>query len=243
VTTTEASSPPQAETIFARVERRFPRERFSLQVEADFPAGITILFGPSGAGKSTLLDCLAGILAPDTGEIRLGPNVLFDREQNIWLPPRKRRIGYVFQSAPLFPHMSVRQNVEYGLHSLASQPRRARAQNLLETFRVAELADRKPQQISGGERQRVALARALAPEPRALLLDEPLSALDVAAKIAILEDLRQWQQRHSIPIVYVTHSRREAQRIGERMLVLHQGRIVAEGPPQQALASLPDWDD
>ncbi len=208
---------------------------FTLEVEFAIPAGITILFGASGAGKTTLLDCIAGLHAPQRGRIEAGSTVLFDSAMGVNLPPERRKLGYLFQSPALFPHMTVEQNVEYGLASLAVAERRSRAADILQSFHVAGLAERRPGEISGGERQRVGLARSLITRPRVLLLDEPLTALDAVTKARIVDDLREWNQRHAVPILYVTHDRQEVFGLGERMLVLEKGRVIAQGLPQEVL--------
>lgn len=208
---------------------------FRLDVELTVPPGVTMLFGPSGAGKTTILDCIAGLTRPDSGRIALGDQLLFDSVAGIQVPAERRRIGYVFQSLALFPHLSVQRNVEYGLGRFSEAERRQRVQELLEAFRIAPLAQRRPAQISGGEGQRVALARALVTEPHALLLDEPLAALDLATKARIIEDLRAWNARRRIPVLYVTHSQREAFALGERMIAIDEGRVVAQGSPHEVL--------
>ncbi len=179
--------------------------------------------GPSGGGKTTLLNCIAGLVRPGRGRIAIGGTVLFDSESRIDVPVQKRRIGYVFQNLALFPHLTVAQNVQYGIMRIPSAERRARMMALLESFRIPHLADRKPGQISGGERQRAALARSLVTDPAVLLLDEPLVALDNAAKARILDDLRAWNAAHSIPIIFVTHAPEEAFALGERVVVIESG--------------------
>jgi molybdate transport system ATP-binding protein len=208
---------------------------FVLDVALEIPPGITIVFGPSGAGKSTLLDCIAGLLKPDSGRIEIAGEVLLDVEQRIDVPPAKRKIAYVFQSLALFPHMTVEQNVAYGLADLPAPQRASRVKAMLEAFRVQQLAKRKAYEISGGEQQRVALARSLATAPRVLLLDEPLTALDEGLKKSIMEDLRRWNAAQTIPILYVTHSRGEVDALGERVIVLDQGKIISTGTPHEVL--------
>jgi molybdate transport system ATP-binding protein len=208
---------------------------FVLDVTLEIPPGITIVFGPSGAGKSTLLDCIAGLLKPDSGQIEIAGDVLLDVEQRIDVPPAKRKIAYVFQSLALFPHMTVEQNVAYGLADLPAPQQASRANAMLEAFRVDQLAKRKAHEISGGEQQRVALARSLATSPRVLLLDEPLTALDEGLKKSIMEDLRGWNAAQNIPILYVTHSRGEVDALGERVIVLEQGKIISAGTPHDVL--------
>ena len=212
------------------------REReFSLEVEFYAAPGFTILFGSSGAGKTTLLDCVAGLSTPDWGRIAVGERVLFDTNSRVNLPVAKRGVGYVLQDLALFPHLTVEQNVEYGLAQLARSARKRRAIEMLQEFEIDHLRGRRPAEISGGERQRVALARALVTDPCTLLLDEPLAALDAATKAKILDDLRQWNQAHGIPILYVTHSREEVMALGERVIVMDRGSIVAQGTPHEVL--------
>jgi molybdate transport system ATP-binding protein len=211
------------------------RSSFVLDVAIEIPPGITIVFGPSGAGKSTLLDCIAGLLKPDSGLIETNCEVLLDVERRIDLPPAKRKIAYVFQSLALFPHMTVEQNVAYGLADMPAPLRALRVKSMLEAFRVDRLAERKAEKISGGEQQRVALARSLATSPRVLLLDEPLTALDEGLKKSIMEDLRRWNAAQNIPILYVTHSRAEVDALGERVIALDRGKIISTGTPHEVL--------
>jgi molybdate transport system ATP-binding protein len=231
-----ADAPMMAAALDVRIRKRFAGG-FQLAAEFRAGAGITILFGPSGSGKTTLLKCVAGLETPDSGRVAVGPRVLFDSEQKIDLPVRGRAIGYLFQSLALFPHLSVEANVAYGLAGKPADTRRRRVREILESFRVAHLSGRKPGAISGGERQRVALARSLVTDPALLLLDEPLSALDSIVKSKIIEDLRAWNTSRNIPIVYVTHSPAEAFALGERIVVLESGAVLAQGTPQEVLAA------
>ncbi len=210
---------------------------FALEAGFEAAAGFTMILGPSGGGKTTLLNCIAGFVLPDEGRITLGARVLFDSEERIDMPVAARRLGYVFQNLALFPHLTVAQNVQYGTAKLSTDERRTRTRAMLESFRIAHLATRKPGEISGGERQRAALARSLVTNPEALLLDEPLAALDHATKSKILDDLRAWNTSHEIPILYVTHSPDEAFALGERVVVLEGGRILAQGMPQYVLTT------
>ena len=210
---------------------------FALDVDFHAAPGFTIVFGASGAGKTTLLDCIAGLIEPDSGCIAIGDQILFDAAARIHLPVEKRNIGYVFQDLALFPHLTVEENVEYGLSQLPRAERNQRTAAILAAFRVPHLARTRPGKISGGERQRVALARALVTDPVVLLLDEPLAALDAATKSRIIDDLRAWNEAHRIPILYVTHSREEVFALGESALVLDHGRILAEGTPHEVLSA------
>lgn len=221
-----------------RIRKSFGGERgssFALDVEFSAAAGFTILFGASGAGKTTLLDCIAGLQTPESGRIAAGKSSLFDSAARVDIPPNRRGVGYLMQTLALFPHMTVAQNVQYGLDGLAISERGARCTQVLEAFRISSLADRRPREISGGERQRAALARTLVTRPRVLLLDEPLTALDAVTKSQILDDLRAWNREQQIPILYVTHHREEVFALGEHVIALDAGRIVARGSPYEVL--------
>jgi molybdate transport system ATP-binding protein len=214
---------------------------FRLDCMLEVPAGFTVLFGPSGAGKTSVLDCIAGIRTPDWGKIAIAGKAVFDSAQGLNLRPSQRRLAYVFQSLALFPHLNVCENVAYGLRQKSKQAATERSQQMLAQFGIEHLRDRRPGDLSGGERQRVALARSLVTEPRALLLDEPLAALDRRTRNKIVEDLRAWNAARSVPIVYVTHSVREALALGERALVMEEGGVVASGAPRELL-NPEDWD-
>ncbi len=212
---------------------------FNLDVQFSVPPGITIVFGASGSGKTTLLNCLAGLLTPDAGRIAVAEHVFFERPPGrapkVNSPPAQRRIGYVFQDLALFPHLTVRGNVEYGLGKFDPDERSLRADNIVHSLNIAHLLDRRPGDISGGERQRVALARALVIEPCLLLLDEPLAALDAPTKSSIVKDLRIWNDLHRVPILYVTHSREEVFALGERVLFMEKGKLLSQGTPHEVL--------
>jgi molybdate transport system ATP-binding protein len=226
------------EELRVRVRKNFGGQRgtpFCLEVEFVENAGFTILFGASGAGKTTLLDCIAGLEAPQSGRITAGQTVLFDSDAHVNLPPNRRSVGYLLQTLALFPHMTVQENVQYGLHGLAKPEREERSGEILESFRIGALAQRRPAELSGGERQRAALARALVTRPRVLLLDEPLSALDAVTKSQIVADLRAWNREQQIPILYVTHQREEVFALGERVIALEAGRITEQGSPHEVL--------
>jgi molybdate transport system ATP-binding protein len=237
VLTAPASPVPAANFVLkANVQKRHTAATpFDLSVDLGLPTGITILFGASGAGKTTLLDCLAGLIRPDAGKIELGAQVWFDSSAGLNVPVPRRNVGYVFQDLALFPHLSVQANVEYGLHALSSSERSKRSDQILDAFRIAHLRERRPRQISGGEAQRVALARSLVTNPNLLLLDEPLAGLDAPTKSKIVEDLRGWNQSHSIPMLYVTHSQVEVLALGERVVVLDRGRVIAQGTPHEVM--------
>ncbi|MGH9834616.1 MAG: ABC transporter ATP-binding protein [Blastocatellia bacterium] len=203
---------------------------FSLAVEFTVPNGVTILFGPSGSGKTTCLRAIAGIVTPDEGRIQLGERVFFDSANGVNLPIQQRRAGFVFQDYVLFPHFTAEQNVTYGIsaterNSVGRSYKRARARELLRLLGIEYAARQYPRELSGGEAQRVALARALASEPEALLLDEPLSAVDVKTRERLLLEIGALQQRTGIPFLYVTHNTLEANAIGTQLIVLAEGRV------------------
>lgn len=213
-------------------------ESFTLDVEFEAGAGITILFGRSGAGKSTLLACLAGLRTPERGRIVVNGEPYFDHERRLNRPVRERRVGYVFQSFALFPHLSVAENIGFGLRRAAKTERAARVGEMLEKFGLRHIAASSAANISGGEAQRVALARALVIAPQILLLDEPLSALDAANKRALMAELKRLRDANPLPILYVTHSRDEAVALGERLLVIEAGRVVAVTTPLEYFAAV-----
>ena len=239
IVTAAASSVGERSTaLLAHVQKSYLlQHEFSLNVDFTAPPGFTILFGASGSGKTTLLDCIAGLTIPDSGAITVGSKKFFDAPTRRTVPVSERNVGYVFQELALFPHLTVEANVGYGLNRSSHIDRGRRVKAILNAFRIGALVDRRPSKISGGERQRVALARALVTDPCILLLDEPLAALDGATKAHILDDLRDWNREHRIPILYVTHSREEVFALGERVLVLDQGRILAQGSPHEVMGA------
>ena len=231
------STHPISSDLEVRIRKRFPNPEgiFNLNVHFRALAGFTILFGASGAGKTTLLDCIAGLSDPDEGRIVIGGENLYDSEKKRNVAAWKRHVGYVHQDLALFPHLTAEENIAYGLRSLSATERTSRSREILARFRLDRLRDRRPAQISGGERQRVALARALVTEPRALLLDEPLAALDRPTKSSLVSDLRKWNQDHRIPILFVTHNGEEVFALGDEVIMLDAGRIVAQGPPHAVM--------
>ncbi len=212
------------------VDIALTRGEFRLAAAFSAPPGITTVVGVSGAGKSTLLLALLGHLTPSTGRIALGDRTLFDAAKGIDVPVHERRIGIVFQDALLFPHLTAKENVAFG--AAAGGDTNA----WLERVGASALASRRPADLSGGERQRVALARALAARPEALLLDEPFSALDPAARSSLGALLIALQRESGVPFVHVTHDPGEALRIGERTIALERGRVVAEGRTSEILS-------
>jgi molybdate transport system ATP-binding protein len=223
-----AAAEARLNALHVRAARRLPG--FTLDVDFEVRDEILVLFGPSGAGKTMTLRMIAGLERPDAGEVRLGERVLFSREPRAWVPPRERRCGFVFQDSALFPHLDVTRNVLFGARR-KDDATRERLARLLDTFRIAHLAARYPVDLSGGEAQRVALARALMTDPDVLLLDEPLSALDRETRLAVQDEVLAAHAAWRIPFVFVTHDRDEAERVGDRMLYLRDGRQVAEAHP------------
>lgn len=221
-------------SIDAVIDRRGERGRpFRLHAQFDSPPGITVVFGPSGSGKTTLLLSILGALKPSEGRIRCGGLDVFDSVRALDLPIRERRVGMVFQDALLFPHLDVLHNVAFGLRGA---DRRTQARAMLERVDAGALLDRRPADLSGGERQRVALARSLAAAPQALLLDEPFSALDRAARESLADLLLELQADTRIPFLHVTHDLGEAMRLGDRLVLLGDGVVVQTGPPAQVVA-------
>ena len=214
----------------ARVARRLGGFSLEASVEAG-DRSVLVLVGESGSGKSTLLRLLAGLVDPDEGIIALGQETWFDSAAGTSLPPEGRAVGYVAQDYALFPHLSVRENVAFGLRAsrVADVPLRARVNTALRRLDVLEMAGRKPHELSGGQQQRVAIARAIVLEPRLLLLDEPLSALDLKTRSEIRGELRRLLEELPCSTVYVTHSPTEAMAFGERIAVLEGGRISQQG--------------
>jgi len=212
----------------------------SFALEAAFTAegGVTALFGRSGSGKTSLVRSIAGLIRPDHGHIALDGRVLTDTDRNVFTPRHRRRFGYVFQEARLFPHLSVRQNLAYGRWFAKSPPRDDQFSTVVELLGIGELLDRRPGRLSGGEKQRVAIGRALLAKPRLLLMDEPLAALDEERKAEILPYLERLRDETKIPIVYVSHSIAEVARLASQVVLLRDGRVEAIGSAVEVL-SLP----
>ncbi len=203
-----------------RMSMRRPAEGFS----------VTALFGPSGCGKTTVLRCLAGLERPQKGRIEFDDQIWFDAEKKLCRPPQSRDVGLLFQDYALFPHLSVEQNIAYGLRGRAGKGKSGPAAELLERFQLHGLAHRLPHEISGGQQQRVALARTLARRPKLLLLDEPLSALDGPTREELRLELRNLLADAGVPVVMVTHEALEAATLADYVVVMDQGRVRQEGP-------------
>jgi molybdate transport system permease protein len=217
------------------LEVQFEKRLASYNLNVEFSCGADPLavLGPSGAGKSMTLRCIAGLERPDRGRIALDGRVLFDSSKNINLPSRERRIGLLFQHYALFPHLTVAQNISFGLEGLPAAERDARVKRQIAQAHLTGLEHRSPRELSGGEQQRVALARALAIEPYALLLDEPLSALDTHLRSQIERQLIDTIANFRRPALFVTHNMEEAYRIATNLLVLANGRVAAHGPKEE----------
>lgn len=210
---------------------------FTLQAEWQAGDGVVALFGPSGAGKTLTLQCLAGLVRPDQGRIVVDGTVFFDGAAGIDVPPQKRRLGYVFQGYALFPHLSVADNVGYGLHGRPRDERRRRTGLVLERLGLGDLAARRPRELSGGQQQRVALGRALAVDPDLLLLDEPLSALDAPLRRQLRQELMAIVREWGKATVLVTHDLAEAFQLADRVVVYEAGRVVQQAPKTELLSA------
>ena len=220
-----------------RVALTLARPAFCLQVDLALPAqGVTVLFGPSGSGKTSLLRCVAGLERAE-GRIVVGDEVWQSSADGVFKPTWQRDLGYVFQEASLFEHMSVRQNLRYGLQRVGRTAGRSTLEEAIELLGIASLLDRTSSGLSGGERQRVAIARALATQPRLLLLDEPMAALDIARRKEILPWLERLRDELRIPVLYVTHSPDEMARLADHLVMLERGAVRASGPLGTVLAS------
>jgi len=211
---------------------------FALDVALEVPAGCCLaLAGPSGAGKSSVLRVVAGLLTPESGRISCGEEVWLDTDRRVDLAPERRPCGYVFQDYALFPHLRAWQNVAYSIRDTSRRARRRRALELLERFGVAHLADVRPRTLSGGERQRVALARTVARRPAALLLDEPLAALDASTRASASRELNRVLNEAGVPALLVTHNFMEAALLGDRVGVIDAGRVIQQGTAAELAAS------
>ncbi len=215
---------------------------FRLDAAFESSGGLTALFGRSGAGKTSLINAIAGLLRPERGRIVVDGEVLADSERGIFIPARRRRIGYVFQEGRLFPHLTVRQNLLYGRWFAPKAERgggrAGEVDQVIELLGIGGLLHRRPANLSGGEKQRVAIGRALLARPRLLVMDEPLASLDEARKTEILPYIERLRDAAGVPIVYVSHQVAEVTRLATTMVVLSDGRVAASGPPAAIMARL-----
>ncbi|WP_170327061.1 molybdenum ABC transporter ATP-binding protein [Ruegeria arenilitoris] len=208
----------------------------TLDLSFDAPSGVTVLFGRSGSGKTTVVNAVAGLLRPQAGRVAVDGWELFDTKKNLWLPPHRRRLGYIFQEGRLFPHLTVRQNLSYGRWFAPKRARREDPDKVIEMLGIGHLLDRRPAGLSGGEKQRVAIGRALLASPRLILADEPLAALDDARKAEILPYFERLRDEVSVPILYVTHSAAEVARLATSVVALQDGKAVRHGPASEVMA-------
>lgn len=208
---------------------------FTLDVAFEAPPGLTVLFGSSGSGKTTVINAVAGLLRPDAGRVAIGDWRLCDSQAGHWLPPHRRQLGYVFQEARLFPHLSVRGNLAYGRWFASKHAPRESMDRVVEMLGIGHLLSRRPAGLSGGEKQRVAIGRALLAGPRLILADEPLAALDDARKADILPYFERLRDEVSIPILYVSHAAAEVARLATTVIVLENGQVVRQGPAGEVL--------
>jgi molybdate transport system ATP-binding protein len=204
---------------------------FAIDLDLSVAAGVTVLFGRSGAGKSMTLACIAGLATPDAGRIVVNGRLFFDSRSGTNLPPQARRVGYVTQDYLLFPHLTVAQNVAFGLRRQTRRQREATVQEALAWLGLEPLARQRPRELSGGQQQRVALARALVIRPELLLLDEPFSALDNPTRARLRHDLLRLQREQKTPILFVTHDLAEALLLGQQMAVMADGRLLQLDTP------------
>lgn len=209
---------------------------FQVDVALAAGSGTTALFGRSGSGKSSVINMVAGLSRPDSGHVKVDGKVLFDSDTRVDVPPERRRLGYVFQDARLFPHLSVAGNLSFGMNRLPAAERRIGFDAVVEVLGIGHLLDRRPAKLSGGEKQRVAIGRALLASPRILLMDEPLAALDSSRKAELLPFIAKLSRQFSIPILYVSHSMDEVLRLADTLVLMDDGRACAVGPVEELLS-------
>ncbi|MEO1198489.1 MAG: molybdenum ABC transporter ATP-binding protein [Pseudomonadota bacterium] len=208
---------------------------FDLDIDFSAPPGVTVLFGRSGSGKTTVVNAVAGLLRPRAGRIAIDEQVVFDSAGRRFLPPHKRRLGYIFQEGRLFPHLTVRQNLLYGRWFAPKTGRRDSIDHVVDMLGIGHLLDRRPGRLSGGEKQRVAIGRALLANPRLILADEPLASLDEGRKAEILPFFERLRDEASVPILYVSHQPAEVARLATTVVALEDGRVVRQGPAFEVL--------
>lgn len=222
--------------IQAKIRKQYPAGEnsagFTLDLDFRASGGVTVLFGASGAGKTLTLDSIAGFVRPDQGRILLDDQILFDAEAGVHLAPRARHCGYVFQNYALFPHLTLRQNLEFAAERAPRLGRHRKVNEMLERFHLSDVAGRRPYQLSGGQKQRCSIARALIGEPRVLLLDEPGRGLDAPLRAEFYSVLREVREEFKTPMLLVTHDTDECFELSDEMIVLREGRAVQSGTPK-----------
>jgi molybdate transport system ATP-binding protein len=212
---------------------------FKFDVDLRLPgSGVTVLFGPSGSGKTTLLRCIAGLQRAPRGFLKINGEVWQDSERGVFVPTHKRPLGYVFQEASLFPHLTVAGNLQFGRKRIGKTSNAVDLQQVIELLGIGHLLTRMPERLSGGERQRIAIARALALNPEVLLMDEPLASLDLQRKQEILPFLGRLNREFNIPVLYVTHSQQEVAQLADTLVIMADGRALASGPMAETLSRL-----
>jgi molybdate transport system ATP-binding protein len=212
---------------------------FKFDVDLRLPgSGVTVLFGPSGSGKTTLLRCIAGLQRAPRGFLKINGEVWQDSERGVFVPTHKRPLGYVFQEASLFPHLTVAGNLQFGRKRIGKTSNAVDLQQVIELLGIGHLLTRMPERLSGGERQRIAIARALALNPEVLLMDEPLASLDLQRKQEILPFLGRLNREFNIPVLYVTHSQQEVAQLADTLVIMADGRALASGPLAETLSRL-----
>ena len=211
---------------------------FQLDAAFDSPGGLTALFGRSGSGKTSLVNAIAGLIRPTRGHIAVEGEVLTDTATGVFVPARRRHVGYVFQEGRLFPHLTVRQNLLYGHWFAARRGRAGEVEHVIELLGIGELLGRRPANLSGGEKQRVAIGRALLAQPRLLVMDEPLASLDEERKTEILPYIERLRDEFAIPIVYVSHAIAEVTRLATTIVVMSEGRVAAVGPTAEIMGRI-----
>ncbi len=222
-------------SLTVQLKKRVPG--FSLDVQWEMENELTVLFGHSGSGKSMTLQFIAGLAEPDEGRICFDDKVLFDKASRVNVPPQNRSVGYVVQDRVLFPHMTVRQNIAFGLRNVPNDEKDKRIREMIKLLYLDGLEDKFPARISGGEKQRVTLARALIGRPKVLLLDEPFSALDNPLRIEMRDLLRDIRYRFDVPIILVSHDMLETYSIADKIVIYGQGRVVRTGTPQEIFSN------
>ena len=227
-------SPPETNLLSFECRHRYPAG-FALEMGFTMSHRFTALFGPSGSGKTSVLAMIAGFVRPQAGRIVLGQRVLLDTAAGICLPPERRNVGVVYQDALLFPHLTVERNLRYGQRHRRRPGRQVDFARVVDVLEIGPLLERYPRNLSGGERQRVGLGRALLSGPELLLMDEPLASLDAPLKLKVLAYLERIVSQWDVPTLFVTHAQAEVRRAAQWVVVMHQGRPVTAGPPEQAL--------